>query len=206
MSAERPGALLGTRLSVLAAECADPDRFGRGRAAFREGAVSGLEIEPGAVSARVQGSQAVPYEVSLLWRPGGVRPAAVPTRAQLVGTCSCPDVAAVCKHMVSVLFAMADQVALDPALLDTWRGDPSQWEHLPVSLDELPEFGRSRAERQELADFFGVRDPSVEFEVAEPFPEIRPLGAPARPTPSAVEAAVAECLDAAMSTLRSVFG
>lgn len=207
MSADRPGALLGMRLSVLAAECADPERFGRGRAYFRQGAVSGLEVGPGSVSAQVQGSEASPYEVSLLWRAGGARPGPIPTRAELVGTCSCRDVQAVCKHVVAVIFATAALVTDDPEVLDTWRGDPSMWEHLPVPAEALaPPAGPTSPDRPEIVAFFGSRAETAEFDVADLFPEIQPLGVPARGVPSAVEEAVAECLDSAMAVLRSVYG
>jgi hypothetical protein len=222
MNEGRPGALLGTRLSVLAAECADPERFGRGRAYFREGCVLDVEIAPGVVSAQVQGAAAVPYEVALLWRVGGVRPGTVPTRNELVCTCSCADLQSVCKHVVAVLLAAADRVAIDPGLLDHWRGDPSTWEHLPVGDDPHGLAGPAGAARGgptsvgsgvtsgpeagALAEFFGERGDEPEFEVADPFPEIAPLGVPARPTPGVVDAAVAECLDAAMDVLRAVYG
>lgn len=222
MNEGRPGALLGTRLSVLAAECADPERFGRGRAYFREEAVLDVEIVPGVVSAQVQGAAAVPYEVALLWRVGGVRPGAVPTRNELVCTCSCADLQPVCKHVVAVLLAAADRVAVDPGLLDLWRGDPTTWEHLPAGDDPdgstgpadsgglgaaLAATGPSLSPpRGVLAEFFGGRSDDPEFDVADPFPEIEPLGIPSRPAPGVVDAAVAECLDAAMAVLRSVYG
>lgn len=46
-------------------ELVDPDRLARGRSYARSGQVTELEVGPGGVSARVQGSRRTPYQVSI---------------------------------------------------------------------------------------------------------------------------------------------
>lgn len=165
----RPGAWLAARLSVLAAETAEPDRFSRGRQYLREGAVVGLEVDSTVVLSAVQGSVAEPYRVELRWVPS-YRPGPVPRRNELQTACSCPDSVGCCKHAVAALLALAEAVGDEPALLDDWRGSDEQWEHLPEAPVEaaLPAGGRTSpgpgpatvAPNPALLEFFGHRAPS----------------------------------------------
>lgn len=161
----RPGAWLAARLSVLAAETAEPDRFSRGRQYLRDGAVVGLEVDSTVVMSAVQGSVAEPYRVELRWVPS-YRPGPVPRRNELQAACSCPDPVGCCKHAVAVLLALAEAVGDEPSLLDDWRGPDDQWEHLPEAPVEaaLPAGGRTSpgpgTANPVLLEFFGHRIPA----------------------------------------------
>jgi len=225
---DRPGAVIAARLSILAAECADPDRFSRGKRYARDGAVMSLEVEQGVVAGQVQGSERTPYEVSLRWQPTSFRPGVVPTRDELVLRCTCPDLSPVCKHAVAVLVHLAEQVALQPGLLYTWRGSDETWEHLPVrpALHAVPDSGArppaasGRLARPEspartpepdpLDPFFGQRATmwgEWEADDLDPFPDIVPLIAAARPHASSpVGQDAAALLDEVMAALTAVFG
>lgn len=145
----RPGAVVAVRLSVLAAECADPDRFGRGRRYFKEGAVNDLVVEHAVVTGRVQGSESSPYSVALRWRPEHL-PGPVPLREELVVSCSCMDSSPVCKHAVALLLRLSDEVGRDPGMLERWRGTDETWAHLPAKpvLAVVPAAGREAVGRE----------------------------------------------------------
>jgi uncharacterized Zn finger protein len=111
-------------LEVAVAEVAEPGRLRRGRAYARQGAVVGLDVRPGLLVGRVQGSEHDPYEV--LVRVPVVAPEArptrlVPSRRDLKATCSCPDDDSPCKHAVAVLTEFARRLSYDPGLLHRWR-------------------------------------------------------------------------------------
>jgi hypothetical protein len=228
----RPGAVVAVRLSVLAAECADPDRFGRGRRYFKEGAVGDLEIEHGVVSGSVQGSEASPYSVALRWRPQHL-PGPVPIREELAVSCSCMDSAPVCKHAVALLLRFSDEVGRDPGALEQWRGSDEDWAHLPARpvLSVVPSTSgpatggqpRSlRAVRSEqngpsepsdaevLAPFFGVRDTlwgAWSPDDDDPFPDLVTLAPEPRPaTSDPLALAAGGLLDEALAMLASLFG
>lgn len=222
----RPGAVIATRLSILAAESADHDRFGRGRRYFKESAVVDCTVEHAVVSGRVQGSEAVPYSVALRWRPEHL-PGPVPVREELAVSCSCSDSAPVCKHAVALLLRLADDVGRDPTVLERWRGPDSSWSHLParptlsvVRSDDGPAPARRGVEPRRpavvqpsepdpLEPFFGVRSTlwgtwaPDEF---DPFPGILPLSPGARPpTSDPLAAAAAGLLDETLDLLASLF-
>jgi hypothetical protein len=119
---ELPGRLAATMIKVLAAEMSDPGRLSRGKRYWAESAVVDIDIEPGVVVARVQGARPAPYRVQLNARPG----AQAPSRSEVTVRCNCPDDDGsgrwACKHSVAALFALADQIAIDPAVLEQWRG------------------------------------------------------------------------------------
>ena len=162
----RPGAWLAARLSVLAAESSQPDRFTRGRQYARDAAVTGLEVEVQTVRAQVQGSVARPYEVEIRWVPVH-RPGPVPRRNEVHTRCTCPDPVGCCKHAVAVLLALADAVGDDPDLLDDWRGPDEHWAQLPeappdAGLASTSASGGGAASGQvaahpALLEFFGER-------------------------------------------------
>lgn len=121
------GTVPATMLKVLAAELSDGGRLTRGRALHRDRAVVDLDVSERLVTAQVQGSRARPYVVTaqLVGGPG----TGVPARSHLRLRCSCPDGAdapvRACKHALATLFALADEVAIDPELLGRWWGDPA---------------------------------------------------------------------------------
>jgi hypothetical protein len=136
-------------LRALAAELADPGRFGRAKAYARDDAVTDIQVEPGSVRAVVQGSRRDPYVVTVHVRPlepdeaeaaaGGTAPVAqlLPGREDLAVACTCPDgdqPGVVCKHALATLLVLADEVSIEPALLVRWRsGDRTAWEPGPLA-------------------------------------------------------------------------
>ena len=128
--ADPKGRLPATMLRALAAELSDPGRFGRAKAYARDQAVFDIQVEPGVVRGLIQGSRSEPYEAAVFVGPvessaSGVR--LIPRRADLAVTCTCPDgdtPGAVCKHALATLLVLADEVTIEPALLDRWRSGP----------------------------------------------------------------------------------
>ncbi len=116
-----PGRLLATMIKVLAAELSDSGRLARGKRYWADDAVVDITIGHGAVTAEIQGSRAQPYVVTLE-ATGGT---GVPARRDLWVQCTCPDDtrtgADACKHVVAALFALSDEVAIEPELIDRWR-------------------------------------------------------------------------------------
>lgn len=116
-----PGRLAATMIKVLAAEMSDSGRLGRGKRYWNDDAVIDLVVGHGAVTAEVQGSRAVPYVVTLRATTGE----GVPSRRQVRIDCTCPDdesFDSACKHAVATLFALSDEIAIDPTVIDRWRG------------------------------------------------------------------------------------
>jgi hypothetical protein len=117
-----PGRLPATMLKVLAAELSDSARLGRGKHLWAEDAVVDIVIGHGAVTAEVQGSRPAPYVVTIETEPGS----GTPSRRELWVQCTCPDDAGTgtdaCKHVVATLFALSDEIAIEPELLERWRG------------------------------------------------------------------------------------
>lgn len=137
----------------------DSARLARGRTYARNGQVVDIEIEPGLVTASVQGSRKTPYQIRLgfetmteraksllLFRfrerasftakllAGGMpeemekvfKEANVqlfPDRVSIQRfKCSCPDEAVPCKHIIAVLFLLAEVFDDDPFLILKLRG------------------------------------------------------------------------------------
>jgi hypothetical protein len=114
---ERPGQLLATRLKVLAAEITETQRLSRGKMYFSDDAVIDLAISSGVVLALVQGSRPDPYRVELRTSASGD----VPRRNELGVRCDCDDLGAeVCKHAVAALFALAQEISIEPEVLGRW--------------------------------------------------------------------------------------
>ena len=120
-------------------------------------AVLDLRIEPGVVTAKVQGSQTKPYTVTVtigklpepVWNAlcsealpqldslavllGGKFPEALkdsffaqgtglfPAPGEIRFDCSCPDWAAMCKHVAAVLYGIGNRLDQHPELLFTLR-------------------------------------------------------------------------------------
>ena len=116
-----PGRLLGTMIKVLAAEMSDQGRLIRGKRYWSEDAVVDIVVGHGAVTAEIQGSRPQPYVVTIEAASG----TGVPGRRDIWAQCTCPDDtgtgADLCKHAVAAMFALADEVSIEPDLVDRWR-------------------------------------------------------------------------------------
>lgn len=217
MTLDRPGALLSTRLAVLAAESADTERHRRGRTLKNGNAVLSLTTGRGVLEAQVQGSEPDPYVVTVGWKPTH-RPGAVPLRAELHCRCTCADLSPVCKHAVAVLLKFADDVGARPEVLETWRGPEDSWAHLPVATPELrlvggtgrgPREARPEREAEEESEalrvFFGARSAARHGRLDHP--EIPRLVPPTRSfLADPVGAAAGRALDEAMAILERMYG
>jgi hypothetical protein len=119
---KHPGRLPSTMMKVLAAEMSDPGRLRRGKQYAKDGSVLDIVIEPGVVTAEVQGSRATPYVASIFVRAGD----GMPLRRDLDIEGTCPDddnwQDHACKHALATMLVMADEFLLEPELLDVWRG------------------------------------------------------------------------------------
>jgi uncharacterized Zn finger protein len=116
-----PGRLASTMIRVLAAEMSDQSRLSRGKRYHADDAVIDIVIGHGAVTAEVRGSRFDPYVVTI----EADRGSGVPSRREIWVQCTCPDDTGtgtdLCKHAVAAMFALSDEVALDPELVDRWR-------------------------------------------------------------------------------------
>jgi uncharacterized Zn finger protein len=116
-----PGRLLGTMIKVLAAEMSDQGRLARGKRYWADDAVIDIVVGHGAVTAEIQGSRQQPYVVTIEASGGS----GLPGRREVWARCTCPDDTGtgvdLCKHAVAAFFALADEVAIEPELVDRWR-------------------------------------------------------------------------------------
>lgn len=116
-----PGRLLGTMIKVLAAEMSDQGRLARGKRYWSEDAVLDIVVGHGAVTAEIQGSRQQPYVVTIEAAGGS----GVPGKREVWAQCTCPDDTGtgvdLCKHAVAAFFALADEVTIEPELVDRWR-------------------------------------------------------------------------------------
>ena len=115
-----PGRLPATMIKVLAAELSDQGRLARGKRYWADNAVTDIVIGHGAVTAEIQGSRPEPYVVTITTTPGK----GVPGKREVASRCTCPDdgIYEACKHAVAALFVLSDEVAIEPELLERWRG------------------------------------------------------------------------------------
>jgi uncharacterized Zn finger protein len=120
-----PGRIPATMIRVLATEMSDAGRLTRGKRYWTDRAVIDLVVGHGAVTAEVQGSRPLPYVVTLDTKPGH----RAPSRADVRVRCTCPDDdgtgRSACKHAVAAMFALADEVSIDPDVLARWRRSDS---------------------------------------------------------------------------------
>ncbi|MVU78679.1 hypothetical protein GPX89_15675 [Nocardia sp. ET3-3] len=137
---------------------ADAGRLSRGRSYARTGQVVNYRLEPGVVSAEVQGSQPRPFisvftmrqlrddrldelvtlvrttpgmlgEIAAGTLPQALGPLLLPTTVrELDFSCSCPDSGWPCKHVAAVCYVIAERLDERPNDLLTLRG---------VELDDL---------------------------------------------------------------------
>ena len=115
-----PGRLPATMIKVLAAELSDQGRLARGKRYWSDDAVIDLVVGHGVVTGVIQGSRSQPYVVTIEAASG----AGVPGKRDVWISCTCPDdgtAAEACKHAVAALFALSDEVAIEPELIDRWR-------------------------------------------------------------------------------------
>jgi len=164
--------LISTRIDVLVAEMAEPGRLRRGRQYAKQGAVGGLQVQTGVVSASIQGSRAQPYvasaKVTLATAGDGGLGALVPGRRDVRFSCTCPDDDAPCKHAVALMAQFSERLAYDPSLFLRWRtggaelgaGDPGGDTadtggnvRAIRTVDAVPRFGDD--DRERLAAFLG---------------------------------------------------
>ena len=125
---------------------ADPGRIERGRAYFQNGHLESVLIREGLILAKVSGSEDYPFEAKIEFprRPAAViigaireltsqddiaevsetafRALLADHSAQLRFSCSCPDSATVCKHLVALGYGFADIIAGNPYYLLALRG------------------------------------------------------------------------------------
>jgi hypothetical protein len=108
-------------VKVLAAELSDQGRLARGKRYWSDDAVVDIVIGHGSVTAEVQGSRPQPYVVTIEAAEG----AGIPTKRELWLRCTCPDDTGTgldaCKHAVAAMFALSDELAIEPELVDRWR-------------------------------------------------------------------------------------
>lgn len=121
--AQQPGRLPATMMKVLAAEMSDPQRLRRGKQYAKDGSVLDIVVDPGVVTCEVQGSRSTPYIAALEVTPGD----GMPLRRDVHAVCNCPDDDNwndhACKHVIATMFAFADELLIEPELLDVWRGN-----------------------------------------------------------------------------------
>ena len=123
--APQRGQVAAVMLRALAAELSDPARFRRAVAYARDGAVLDIDITAGVVRVLVRGSRFEPYQAHVWVDPVDADVqglALVPRRDEVVADCTCPDDSpspgAFCKHALAALLVLADEVAIDPEVLD----------------------------------------------------------------------------------------
>ena len=139
-------------LTDLAFAQADSGRLSRGRGYYQAGHVINVEFVPGAITAKVIGSQPQPFSVAIMFPPrtdpqlarlpdlisqldGGIQAVRSgqfsPDMLKILFGghpykaryyCDCPEKAKVCKHIVATMMAAADRVAADPGLVFQLRG------------------------------------------------------------------------------------
>lgn len=121
--ATHPGRLPATMVKVLAAEMSDPSRLRRGKQYAKDGSVLDIVVEPGAVVCEIQGSRSTPYLATIEVTSGD----GMPLRRDITCSCTCPDDDNwddhACKHVVAALFALSNELLLEPELLDVWRSN-----------------------------------------------------------------------------------
>lgn len=146
-------------IKVLAAELSDHGRLSRGKRYWSDDAVVDIVVGHGVVTAEVQGGRPEPYVVTIEVDGG----AGVPSKREVFVRCTCVDDdgsgSTACKHVVATMFALSDEVAIEPGLLERWRAtrrvrsDVSSPPSLPPPADP--------GESERSADVIPIRRPVV---------------------------------------------
>ena len=141
-----------SQLMEAVSKATDSGRLARGREYFRGGKVLSVDFARNVVAGLIHGSQLEPFETSIHLRAltdrqqdfvyhemlsdsshirsilGGGAPgmevASVllhPGHVNRV-SCTCPDKAAICKHVVALAYSAAERLDKDPGILLRWRG------------------------------------------------------------------------------------
>ncbi len=163
----QPGRIPATMTKVLAAEMSDPQRHRRGKQYAKDGAVLDIIIEPGVVTCEIQGSRPTPYIASVEVTPGS----GMPLRRDLITSCNCPDDGNwdghACKHVVATLYALSNELLIEPELLDVWRSND-----VPHDVADDPDDTPSGATRRHLSL---VRDDHEPAQAPRPVDPLRDL-------------------------------
>lgn len=149
-----PGRLPATMIKVLAAEMSDQGRLSRGKRYWADDAVTDIVIGHGAVTAEVQGGRPDPYVVTIEVDGGS----GVPSKREIWIGCTCPDDSGfgrdACKHAVAALFALSDEVAIDPSVIERWRASRRRSNVADLPVAASPD---DTAERDRPADVIPLR-------------------------------------------------
>jgi len=181
-------------IKVLAAEMSDQGRLSRGKRYWADNAVIDIVVGHGAVTAEVQGSRPAPYVVTIEADSGS----GLPAKRDIWVSCICPDDTGTgsdaCKHAVAALFALSDEVSIEPELVDRWRsGRPSRQQRSVIARIPVD------TEEDEPEDFPDADDDGPGAEVIELRPRrdpdldqiamllASPGGAPTFPDPTVIE-------------------
>lgn len=153
-------------MKVLAAEMSDPARLRRGKQYAKDGSVLDIVIDPGTVTCEVQGSRSTPYIAALEVTAGD----GMPLRRDVRAVCNCPDDDNwddhACKHVLATMFVFADELLMEPELLDLWRGNERSDDSNRDDDDER--HSDARLDGNERGDDQGDEEPD-----AEAFPKRR---------------------------------
>lgn len=199
------GRLPAAMLRALAAELSDPGRFSRAKVYARDGAVIDIEVDPGQVRGQVQGSRYEPYAATLHTEPAGEGEGLlglVPDTSELFTECSCPDAETygTCKHALAVLLVLADEVSIEPAVLERWRSAgaevPRARKAAAVAAGDAAAAGGEAVDV--LASVLAAPAPVPELPV---IPSRVPVPMPA--TPGTRDADVSAAVAAAIAVLRA---
>lgn len=163
-----PGRLLATMVKVLAAELSDQGRLSRGKRYWADDAVVDIVVGHGAVTAEVQGGRPHPYVVTLEASGGS----GVPTKRELWVQCTCPDDTGTgleaCKHAVAAMFALSDEIAIEPELVDRWRASRRQVRDPDATtVTELPVAADGAAGDEDADDAGGDDDGGDDAQIIE---------------------------------------
>jgi hypothetical protein len=165
-----PGRLPATMIKVLAAELSDQARLSRGRRYWADEAVIDIVVGHGSVTAEIQGSRPQPYVVTIEANPGD----GVPGRREVWVRCTCPDDGGTggeaCKHAVAALFALSDEIAIEPDLIARWRGGSGARPQRTVDAASAPGAPPATAGLAEVVPLHRDRAAPVDQSVAEPDP------------------------------------
>lgn len=200
------GRLPAAMLRALAAELSDPGRFSRAKVYARDGAVIDIEVDPGQVRGQVQGSRYEPYVATLHTEPareGEGLLGLVPEGSELFAECSCPDAETfgTCKHALAVLLVLADEVSIEPAVLERWRaagGDAARPRKVAASTGDAAADEGLMDEVDVLAAVLAAPAPLPELPAV---PSRVPVAMAA--TPGTRDADVSAALASAIAVLRS---